>query len=186
MTTPSPKIQNWQSQLSNLTDDFSKAFGQLTAQELNWKANSKMWSIAQVIEHIILVNESYFEAPEQIRAGKYKYPFIARFPYFPRLMGNMIYKSVLPETKRKQPTLPIWEPAQSEVAEDILAQFKAHQHALAAFMSDNQDLVANGTLVCSPANRLIVYTFERMFEIMLAHEQRHFNQALAVLEMRKD
>lgn len=178
MTTS--KIKSFQSQLATLAESFTQYFGQLTPEQLNWKPNAKDWSIGQVIEHIILVNESYFGIPDQIRAGTYKYPFLARFGFFPKMMGNMILKSVLPETKRKQPTLDIWEPSQSNVAEDILQQFQAHQQALSRFIEDNQDLVENGTLVCSPANKMIVYTWEKAFEIMIAHEARHLEQGRRV------
>ncbi len=180
MTTP--QIQSFQSQIASQTEAFIQAFGALTPEQLNWKPKANDWSVGQVIDHIIVVNTSYFHIPEQIRAGTYKYPFVAKLGFFPKMMGNMIYKSVLPETKRKQATLNIWEPAQSDISPDILQQFEVHQHEFSQFIADNQDFVEKGTLVCSPANKLIVYSWERAFEIMLAHEERHFQQAMVVME----
>lgn len=178
----SSPIESYQSQLATLSKDFTEAFGHLTPEQFNWKPNAKEWSIGQVIEHIILVNSSYFGIPAQIRAGTYQYPFLARFGFFPKMMGNMILKSVQPETKRKQPTVQMWAPAQSEVAQDMLQQFQTQQAKLIQSIGENQDLVENNTLVCSPANKFIVYTLGRGFEIMIAHERRHFNQAMRVRE----
>jgi hypothetical protein len=178
----SQQIESWQSQLADLSVQFTETFGHLSPEQLNWKPNAKAWSVGQVIEHIIMVNASYFDIPARIEAGTYKYPFVARFGFYPKMMGNLIYKSVLPETKRKQATLQIWEPAQSNVSEDMLQQFRSHQAELIKFIGENHEMVKKGTLVCSPANKMIVYPLGRAFEIMIAHEQRHFEQAKRVME----
>jgi len=183
MPTPTfSQIEAWQDQLQAITRSYVDAFSQLNAEALNWQPNPKQWSIGQIIEHIIMVNSSYFEIPEKIRSRQQKYPFLARFDFYPRMMGNMIHKSVLPETRRKQSTLPIWEPSHSQVSADILAQFQRHQQELAQFIEDHQEMIANDTLVCSPANKMIVYTLGKAFEIMISHEERHLEQALEVQE----
>lgn len=181
----STQIQHWQSQLADLSVTFTEAFGHLTPEQLNWKPNTKTWSVGQILEHIILVNASYFDIPKQIEAGTYKYPFLARFAFFPRMMGNMIHKSVLPETQRKQPTMRMWEPAQSQVEPNILERFRGHQAELIQFIGENHELVEKGMLVCSPANKLIVYPIGKAFEIMISHEERHLQQAMRVMEMRE-
>ncbi|MBI5914753.1 MAG: DinB family protein [Bacteroidetes bacterium] len=48
---------------------FSDALGQLTVEELNSKPNATTWSVGQVIDHIIKVNESYYPIVEQLWAG---------------------------------------------------------------------------------------------------------------------
>ena len=39
------------------------------------------------------------------------------------------------------------------------------------------------TIVTSPASNLVTYTLGDALEIILGHEQRHINQAKAVLDM---
>ena len=93
----------------NLTEQFTITFGHLDDDQLNWRANSTSWSIAQVIQHIIIINESYYPAFDAIRNGTHKTPGLAMFSFIPNFLGNMIEKSLQPETTRKTKTFPIWE-----------------------------------------------------------------------------
>ncbi|MEO0468227.1 MAG: hypothetical protein AAF206_01305 [Bacteroidota bacterium] len=52
-------------------------------------------------------------------------------------------------------------------------------------MEDSQDLVAAGKIIHSPANANIVYKLDRAFDIIVVHEERHFEQAKEVDEWRK-
>ncbi len=178
--------KRWTIQLSALTSDFTHAFDGLTADQINWKPNSSAWSIGQVIDHIITVNETYFPVVEQLKQGTYHAPLTGRLPFLVRWFGNFILKGVEPERKRKVRTFPIWEPAQSDVPGDILQRFAEHQKKLGEMMASCEKFIEAGTVISSPANRFIVYKLEKAFDIILAHERRHLNQALEVLKWMKN
>ena len=74
-------------------------------------------------------------------------------------------------------TFPIWEPSISLVRGDILDQFEKHQQELKQLITSSEDLLEKGTVISSPANRMIVYKLETAFDIMVAHEKRHLEQA---------
>ena len=78
-------------------------------------------------------------------------------------------------------TFPIWEPSTSEISGDIIDRFSRHQEALKHLIESSEDLVAAGTVISSPANKHLVYKLETAFDIIIAHEQRHFEQAREVL-----
>lgn len=48
---------------------------------------------------------------------------------------------------------------------------------------DTADLIQQGAIISSPANRNIVYTLETAFDIIVAHEQRHLEQAREIKHM---
>jgi hypothetical protein len=48
---------------------------------------------------------------------------------------------------------------------------------------NSQDLVDKGTIISSPANKIIVYKLEIAFDIIVAHEKRHLEQAREVLQI---
>lgn len=53
-------------------------------------------------------------------------------------------------------------------------------------IKNSEDLLVNGIVISSPANKNIVYKLETAFNIIVTHEQRHFEQAKEVLiELRK-
>lgn len=167
----------WNDKIDSITEAFANAFGMLSSEQLNRKPDSNTWSIAQNIDHIIVINESYYPIIQSVRNGSYKLPFIGRFGFLVNILGKMILNSVQPDRKRKMKTFSIWQPSQSEISSDILKKFQKHQEDLKKIISDCEDLLQAGTVISSPANKNIVYKLETAFDIIVSHEQRHFEQA---------
>jgi DinB superfamily len=177
-------LQPWFKQIDNTTEAFQNAFVQLNEQELNWKPDAKTWSVAQNIHHLIVINETYNPVLKSVREGTQNLPWVASVGFMVRFFGNFILKSVEPTRKRKMKTFPLWEPSQSDLPADILQKFVAHQGDLKNLIQANNDLLDKGAIISSPANKNIVYTLARAFDIVITHEQRHLNQALEVNELR--
>src|SRR6266542_2955599 len=95
------KLIYWLSEIDAITDNFIKQFGTLSFEELNWKPNSETWSIAQNIEHLIKVNETYYPVVDAIRKGNYKLPCTAICSLVARFFGRFILKAVEPERKKR-------------------------------------------------------------------------------------
>ena len=53
-------MKNWSKELSNLTEQFQTHFGGLSKEELNWKPNPAVWSIAQTVSYTHLIFGSHF------------------------------------------------------------------------------------------------------------------------------
>ncbi|MBI1286059.1 MAG: DinB family protein [Flavobacteriales bacterium] len=174
-------IKNWITRMNAVTNKVVDEFGNLSEEELNRKPNDETWSIAENLQHLIQVNESYYPIIEKIRKGNLKLGFLSRFGFIRNFFGKMILGSVEPERKRKMKTFPIWQPGSSSIEQDVIARFSAHQEHFEEFLRSCQDLLENGQVIHSPANEKIVYTLEQAFEIIVTHEERHLNQALEVL-----
>ena len=82
-------------------------------------------------------------------------------------------------------TFAIWEPEKNRISGDILKRFEAHQEELKKVVRESQDLIDQGVVISSPANKNIVYKLSTAFDLIVAHEQRHFNQAKEVLELMR-
>ncbi len=178
--------KGWTTQINEITGLYQGAFADLTPEQINWKPNPAKWSIGQVIDHVITLNETYYPIVEQLKAGTYRKHWLSRLPFLVRWFGKFILDGVEPQRKRKMKTFPLWEPAQSNVPGDIVARFAEHQKQLGKMMADCSPFVLSGAVISSPANRNIVYKLGTAFDIILAHERRHLNQALEVLEWMKN
>jgi len=64
-------------------------------------------------------------------------------------------------------------------------RFKNHQEALKQRIKEVDDLVKKGTVISSPANKIIVYKLETAFDIIVTHEQLHLEQAKEILNLLK-
>lgn len=177
------KTENWTAQINKTTNDFRKKFEPLTDEQMNWKPDKQTWSIAQNIDHLIVINESYFPILNSIQKGTYKIPFIGKFDFITNLLGKTLLKTVQPDRKKKTKTFPIWEPTQGTMLTDILKKFEKHQEELKLQIESSENLLKKKTVISSPANKNIVYKIETAFDIIVTHEQRHFEQAKEVLKM---
>jgi len=173
-------IETWHNRIDKVSNAFLREFRQLTPRQLNWKPNEQTWSIAQNIDHLITINETYYPVLQSAKEGKQTLPFTSKIGFIVNYFGNSILKSVSADRKRKMTTFPIWEPSVSEIPEHILASFSTHQEDLKRVIAESEELLHKGTVITSPANKNIVYKLDTAFEIIVTHEERHFEQAREV------
>jgi len=176
-------MKDWTSQLDKITEQFIANFRTLSPEQLNWKPDSHTWSIAENIHHLIVVNETYYPVLASLKQRTYKTPLIAKLGFVVSLLGKTVLNAVKPDRKKKMKTFSIWQPGVSLIKEDILAQFEKHQTELKLKIDGSKELVEEGAIISSPANRNIVYKLETAFDIIVSHEQRHFEQAKDVLQL---
>ena len=176
---------NWIAELDELTRTFKEKFGHLGEKELNWKPNPQTWSIAQNIEHLIVVNKTYFPVLTSLKEGSYKAPLIAKVGFVVSFIGKTVLHAVNPDNRKKIKTFPVWEPTISQIKGDILQQFENHQHELKRQIESSEEFIEKGAIISSPANRNIVYKLETAFDIIVTHEQRHLKQASEILDKLK-
>lgn len=171
------KIEEWCGRIDQITREFVSEFGHLNAEDLNWKPSPDVWSIAQNMHHLIVINETYYPVLKSVRDRTYQMPWIGKIGFMVRWMERVILQSVQPDRRKKMKTFPLWQPSSSAFGREIIAQFHAHQEGLKKLISESDDLLQQGTLISSPANKNIIYRLEMAFEIIITHEQRHLEQA---------
>ena len=173
-------MSNLLQRIDEITHAFKNAFGGLDESKLNWKPHPQIWSIAQNIDHLITIGESYYPTFEALKRGTYKPPFIAKLGFLVSFLGKVVLDAVQPDRRKKMKTFPIWEPTQSKISGNIIAQFEKFQDELKKYIADLESIAKQGAVISSPANRNIVYKLEMAFEIIITHECRHFEQAKEV------
>jgi hypothetical protein len=171
---------DWIAEIDKITDAFKQNFAHLNHAQLNWKPNSHTWSIAQNMEHLIVVNESYYPVLHALKQETYKTPLIAKIGFMVAFFGKTVLNAVSPDRLKKMKTFPIWQPSTSEVHTDIFMRFESHQNELKQQIENAKALVGKGIVISSPANKHIVYKLETAFDIIVTHEKRHFEQAKEV------
>jgi hypothetical protein len=175
----------WCKQIDDATNKFAQSFRALSVEQINWKPDSTVWSIAQNLDHLIVINRTYFPIIEQLKTGSYQTRFIANWNWLVHLTGKIVLKAVQPDRNKKMKTFPIWEPSKSNFGLDILTDFEKHQSELKAMIQSSSYFLDTETVISSPANKNIVYKLETAFDIIVTHEFRHFEQAKEVFEISK-
>lgn len=164
-------------EIDSITNSFKDQFSNLDIVNLNWKPSPTKWGITQNIEHLIIINTSYFPLIKSLREGNLKLPIISKFKFIINIFSNLILNSFNDNRKNKRKTFKIWEPSEQKNATGIIEKFVLHQAKLKEIILDSQDLISKGAIIHSPANKNIVYKLETAFDIIVAQEKRHYEQA---------
>jgi hypothetical protein len=167
----------WTDQLDANTRAFEAAFGHLSSQTLNVKPTPDTWSIAQNLDHLIVINESYFPAFEALREGSYRAGWLAKVTPWVWLCGTIVLRASRPDRQNRMRTFNMWEPTESEISGDIIQRFVAHQETLKDWIRDLESALDRKAVIVSPASKRIVYRLKTAFDIITLHEQRHLAQA---------
>ncbi|GAA4315803.1 hypothetical protein GCM10023115_26340 [Pontixanthobacter gangjinensis] len=178
-------MNRWDEEIDKITGRFLNSFSILSKKELNWKPAPEVWSIAQNMDHLINLNETYFPVFADLKSGTTNLPFIAKIGLAVNFFGKMILKSVQPENRKKMKTFSIWEPGHSDFDKGILDRFEEHQNRLKQEISEIADKTRENVVISSPANKNIVYKLETALDILVTHEKRHYRQANEVYQLLK-
>ena len=157
-------------------------FGDLTAQQLNWKPSAEQWSVAQCFDHLVTANAAYFPTFDQVLSGDKKNTFWESLPWLPSVWGRLLIKAVSPESKRKLKAPKLIRPSTSSIDRAVIRRFVAQQDQVIQYMRATEGLDLERIHVTSPIMNLITYSLLDAYRIIVNHEKRHFLQARRVLE----
>ncbi|MCI4668530.1 MAG: DinB family protein [Bacteroidia bacterium] len=179
--TQHPKMNSWLRELDQSTKAYLEAFEMLSRKALNWKPKADIWSVGQVVDHVIKLNETYYSKFHELRSGRLKLPLHARVGFIPRFFGNLLLGSVSEDRSRKMKTVAPFFPSESNIPGNIMEKYSHHKEELRQFLRSNEDLISPKTIITSPANNVLVYSTELAVEAIVVHEKRHFTQAQELL-----
>ena len=166
-----------------VTDETMRAFGQLSAEQLNWKPSEEEWSIGQCFDHLIISNRPYLPIIEEIRQCKRHPRAWERVPLLPRCFGNLLIRTLRADSGRKVKARPAFYPSTSHINVEILTNFIEQQDRLLNLMEATRGLNLDGITITSPVVNFITYSLMDAYRIIVVHEQNHFVQATRVMEM---
>jgi hypothetical protein len=166
-----------------IADETLAGFGDLTAQQLNWKPGADQWSVAQCFDHLVTANESFFPIFDKVLSGEKENTFWESLPWLPAFWGKMLIKAVAPESTRKLKAPKIFQPSSSRVDGVIVRRFIEQQNQVVTYMKATEDLDLEKIKISSPVTHFITYSLMDAYRIIITHEQRHLLQAMRVSEM---
>ena len=170
------------SELQTISADTQKAFGEFSAEQINWKPSETGWSVGQCFEHLIKSNELFFDKLDEIADGKHKHSFLESYSPLSGFFGNLLINSLKKDSRKfKAPTQKIVPP--SEIDAEIIEKFTVHQTELIGKIKRIESADWNKIKITSPFMPLMTYKLSDGFQSIVEHEKRHFRQAERVTAM---
>jgi hypothetical protein len=175
------ELDNLLSELRKISGDATGIFGDLTAEQINWKSGAEGWSVGQCFEHLIKTNLLFFPELERIAGRTRTNSFWENYSPLSSFFGNLLVNSLKKdERKFKAPTQKIVPP--SEINASIIEQFVAHQTELVEKIKSTENADWQKIKMTSPFMRLVTYKLADGFRVVVEHERRHFRQAERVTQ----
>ncbi len=169
------------SELGKISADAQETFGNLSAEQINWKPSADGWSVGQCFEHLMKANSLFFPELERIAGEKRKNSFLENYSPLSSFFGNLLVKSLQKDGRKfKAPTKAIVPP--SEIDAHIVELFAVHQAELIERVKRTEKADWQKTKITSPFMKLITYTLADGFRVVVEHERRHLRQAERVLQ----
>jgi uncharacterized damage-inducible protein DinB len=165
-----------------VASEAQQTFGDLSAQQINWKPSAAAWSIGQCFDHLIATNQGFFPTFDQIIKGEKKTTLWQRMPLLPGLWGKWLITSLSPDSRRKFKAPRSLQPSSSAIDPEIINRFAAHQQQVIGRMKATEGLDLERIIIYSPVSKLLTYSVLDAYTLIVTHERRHFGQARRVLE----
>jgi hypothetical protein len=176
------QISNLINELQKISEDTKATFGNLSADQINWKPAPQSWSIGQCFDHIIVTNESEFPEIEKVARGEHRNPFWSKVPFLTDFWGRFVLKAVEPDNTKKTKNPKVFSPSSSDVDANIIDRFVENQQKAIELMKRTKNLDLTKIIISSPVAPFVTYRLSDTYKIVVQHEKRHFKQAERVLQ----
>ena len=152
-------------------DAFRKLESELAYLQLGWRPPDGGWSIAQVVEHLILTDEPYNTIIPALLANAPR----GGSPYKPGFFGKIIIDAVRPQQPKKTKAFKGFKPGPEPRANAIADYIKIRERLLES-IEQSKGVDLNRVRMKSPVLGLIRYNLGDAFMILTQHTLRHLEQ----------
>ncbi|MBI2420113.1 MAG: DinB family protein [Ignavibacteriales bacterium] len=158
--------------------------GPLSKNQLNWKPDFRQWSVAECLDHLNINNRLYFPIIERALMSVGPKPEFKEdeeaFQY--TLTGNMMVKMVRPESKKKVQAPKQFLPTKQMYDTYIVQEFMEQHNTIMRLMQQSFGLNLNKIKVFSPVNRVFKFNCGDCYAMIIAHDDRHFQQLQRIMQ----
>jgi hypothetical protein len=151
----------------------------LTDEQLAWKPGPEVWGVAECLDHLVTTHDAYW--PGVVKATGSTAP---QAPPGNRvrstLAGRLLRKGVDPDFTARQRSPSVFRPGRSEVPGNPVEAFRRAFEELRTRIEGTASMDWHRIRVASPAAGLIKLRLGDVYWVLVAHGQRHVNQAIRV------
>jgi DinB superfamily len=175
--------RSWLQEIDIITEKYKISFQDLTTEEFNYKPKQEVWSIAQNIAHVILLNSSYFKSFTEIQNGDHKILLNENLENLAQSSLDSLQPYASSERIKRENTWDIWQPLSSNMNKDILRDFEKHQLDFKHHIEGFKDFSIQTTFIKYPGHANLIFKLDDCLNMLIDHENRHWNQANEIVKL---
>ncbi len=169
-------LDPWIGDLAEVVDRIAQRCAGLSEAQRNWRPGPGAWSVAQVLEHLVIANESYVVPISEVLAGSARRSVWQRVPGLPRLCGAMLVAAFSPGASMRIQAPELWRPPDGVIDGGGVARLTAQGERLSDLMRRCRDRELTRIIIASPAAPFVVYHLLDAFRIIVLHLRHHAAQ----------
>jgi hypothetical protein len=173
-------IAQIQAELEALVHDVQATFVTLDSRQLNWRPDATRWSVAQCFDHLRRANQDMVDAAAAAADPARSRTLWQRLPLWPGLLGRLLIRSQAPGGTRRFKAPPQAQPTASAIDPGVVARFIGQQRELVGKVGQLDEREAARLIMASPFLKVVTYSVLDGWRLIVAHEQRHVEQARRV------
>lgn len=170
--------------ITNQNISFAQKLYNLSDEELNWRNNSKSWSVLECLEHLNIYGDFYLpEIENTIREKSYT----SELEFRPGFLGDYFAKSMQPKAKlNKMKTFKKTDPIGSDLSRNVIDTFISQQNSLLELLQESEKVSLNKLKTGISITNWIRIKLGDTFRFVIYHNQRHIFQAEKVLVLQNN
>jgi len=173
-------VESITAQIDEISAEVRELFGDLSAEQLNWRPAPESWSVAQCLEHLIRSNEEFYPEFDQLAAGTRKNTLWQSISPLSGIAGAFLVKTLKTDRQKVKTNQKMTPP--SELGGDIVDRFVRHQSELKQKVTSIAGADWNKVVLTSPFVKIMTYRLATGLQAVIEHERRHVRQAKRVVE----
>ncbi len=147
---------------------------------LNWKSDSKSWSVLECLEHLNRYGDFYIpEITKKIASSKYPASKIVKSNW----LGKYFSKSVsYSKDLKKMKTFKSMNPIKSKLNKETIHEFITQQYQIIDLLKKAKKVSLDKTKTAISISKIIKLRLGDTFRVVIYHNERHVKQAEKVFK----
>ncbi|MEM7480841.1 MAG: DinB family protein [Acidobacteriota bacterium] len=171
-SSPSAHLDTLAQHAERTTAEVRETFGRHSKEALCWKPAPKVWSITEVVDHLVVATDDY---RPRLDAAIERAPE-SSVPYKPTWFGGW-FVGMLAPGKRPMKTSKIFYPTAAAVdPAAVLERFENRQELLVGWIDRATGRDLNGTKLNTALKILPKISIGDALDLLVTHQRRHLEQ----------
>lgn len=175
-------INGLNAHFENLFSECERKIENLSKGQLNFKIAEEKWTIAQILDHLIIVNKSYIARSEIVLKNLNTRNFNEPIKFKSEYYGNMVINLISAESKIKTKTIEDFKPPFDVYDINVKEEFCSTLKDIKKFINKLGDFDINEGKVKFVKDNFIDVNLGDVAKIVLVHIERHFDQIDVIIE----
>lgn len=171
-------LDDLERRVAEITAEVNQLVAGLEGRGLGWQPAPDRWSVAHCLDHLAIVAELYLPRLREAVEGRRRVPAPQGGLFEPGWFGRWFARAAGPEGRRIR--APRAFRPQPRPADDAVPRFRDAQRELRRLVNAARGVDLNRSRVRLPVIPLLTLSVGECLEMLVNHERRHLEQALAV------